>query len=211
MSPASCGRQAVASLLALACVSIAPEFAAAAPAGAAAPAPRAAMVTRPAAPAAVHRPALPPAGHVPHRPRPQYGVNGWPATFRPSATWPQQHFRHPPRHGGVPQVILAPVAAGTYDPGPSPDFDPGPSYPQEPEAFPEPCAAPLIIRIGEAGPRASNVRVVHAQTSPCGTPQMVRYAGPKIVDVAPSVGARRVHSARKPARGITVVRPPHRH
>lgn len=220
MSPAHCGRQAVASLLALACVSLASNLAIAAPAGAAAPAPRAGMVVaRPAAvqppiavqrpaPGAIQRPAPPALGHRARPPRPDYGVIGLPATFRPSATWQQQRFRNPSRHGAVPGIIMAPVAAGTYGPSAEPDYDP--NLVNAPETEPEPCAAPLVIRIGDAGSHASRVRVVHAQGSPCGTPQVVRYAGPRIVDVAPSVGARRVHTARKPARGIMVVRP-HRH
>jgi hypothetical protein len=201
-------QRAVASFLSITCLSLAGSLASlslashravAAPAGAAAPAPRAAMVTRPAVqPVFQH--------NRPHMSgtRPQLGYP-YPATFKPTATWPQRPFRLPAKGGVVaPQVIVAPVEAGGA-PGPyavpvQPDFE----LPIQ-EAVETPCTAPLVIRIGNAAPQACNVRVNYGATSECATPQVVRYHGPRIVEENPGAGPRRVQrSARKGAKIIAV-------
>jgi hypothetical protein len=208
MSPALRGRRVVASILSITCLSLAglsigSDRAAAAPAGVAAPAARPAMmVTRPAVqPAFQHnRPQTP--GVRPQRPQLGYP---FPATFKPTATWPQRPFRLPVRGGVVaPQIIVAPVEAGgalgQYAVPMEPDYD----LPIQ-EAAEQPCTAPLVIRIGTGASQAGNVRVRHGQHSDCSTPQVVRYHGPRVVEVNPAAGSRRVQrSARKGAKIVAV-------
>jgi hypothetical protein len=208
MSPALRGRRVAASILSITCLSLAGlsigfDRAAAAPAGVAAPAARPAMmVTRPAAQPAFqhHRPQAPVVR--PHRPQLGYP---FPATFKPTATWPQRPFRLPAKGGVVaPQVIIAPIEAGgapgQYAVPLLPDFE----LPIQ-EAAETPCTAPLVIRIGNAGSQAGNVRVRHGQHSDCSTPQVVRYHGPRVVEVNPAAGPRRAQrSARKGAKIIAV-------
>jgi len=187
------------------------------------------QVVRPAAAPAVQPPAIRPPqgqahqggrfhgigqgrhhGHAGHRPQLPWQPDGstfrpspeLPATFRPSATWPQRRFHRYPHHGdGIavfsgPQVIYAPDGAAElplhYTHGETPLH-----YSRD-----EPCAATLIIRIN-GGPQhagQSGVRVVHARDGGCGAPQVVNYAGPRVVSLQPAQAAA-VPSARagKPA------------
>lgn len=217
MSPAFCGRRAAKSLpsalvatfvLALASAPALPANAA--PAGA----PSFARVAPPAAAAwrqtpqrhaapTVQRQARQGSVQSPRVHQRPLGQAQLPATFRPSATWPQAEFRRPRRAVLGPSVILAPLAAGVFEPG---MLDaPAASMSEEEEGAryvyreaPDPCEAPLLIRIaGSDAAPPPGVRVIHAQASPCGAPQVVRFAGPRVVEVTPSATSRTLRSGKR--------------
>ncbi len=209
MSPASCGRRAVRSLLSLSCLAycksclVLPMLLLAS-SGLVSPA-EANGVRLGNSSGSVHMAAPPravPPGQPPRQP-PSFGPHhsrNLPATFRPNATWPQQHFRHKPHLAAFPaQVIYAPqilsdesLPAGYYS---DPDIYTDAVQEESPPVF---CTGPLIIHIGEGARQTSNadVRVIHAQPSLCAAPRTVRYAGPRIIDT----GLVPSGEPRKPAK-----------
>ncbi len=147
--------------------------------------------------------------------RPAFGGG----TFRPQATWPQQHFHRRNGFGGVyaPSIIYAPQAAEGYEPPlhathAEPPLAP-PNYGRGyGHIYHQPCAAPLIINIGtgaQAGPQNA-VRVIHAQNSPCGTAEVVTYVGPRVVEAGPAAAVaapnREHRRGKQAAKGFKVVR-----
>ena len=236
MSPASCGRRAVLSLLSLSLISagLVVPFASAEARGGGGHAPAPAMHAPPRVTGAVQAPAVHRPGHgsAPHalgRPaggqqggqagwqqhwrRPSPGVTTYQPSFTPQASWPQQHFRRPAAVAAAsPHVIYAPQAAAEFEPSLVDTHGEPPVAEPHYHADHAPCTAPLIIHIGTGATQhgVNGVRVVHGQNSGCGTPQVVTYRGPRVIETTPVATGAAIQRTRKAGKraktGFTVVR-----